>query len=68
MAMVFHLASTSRNDTQISRNSVTPFDFHKITSHNFFSIDIVLLTITDNQGLLYDKVEIQLTSLRRKKY
>lgn len=62
---MIYFASMSRNDAQISRNSVTTFDFHKISNHNFFSIDILLLTITDNQGLLCDKVEIHLTSLKK---
>lgn len=50
-----NLAAMWGYDSQVSRDPVTTFYFHQITNHHVFSINLLLLTITDNQCLLEKK-------------
>ena len=50
-----HLAAVGGDDSQISRDPVSTFNLHQITNHHLFGIDVLLLAITDDQGLLQDE-------------
>lgn len=54
---VFYLAALSSDDADVSRDSVSSFDLHQIPHNQLVGIDLVLLAVTDHQGLLFLKVK-----------
>lgn len=50
---MIYLASLTRDDTNISRDSVSSFNFHQVAHYQFIGIDLVFLAITDHNGLLF---------------
>lgn len=47
-----------RDDSQICRDPVTTLHLHQISNHHVLSIDVLLLTVTDNQGLLREWTQL----------
>lgn len=47
-----NLAAVCRDDTQISRDPVSAFHLHQISDHHVLGVDVLLLTVTDDQSLL----------------
>lgn len=47
-----------RDDSQICRDPVTTLHLHQISNHHFLSIDVLLLTVADNQGLLREWTQL----------
>ena len=52
---VFYLTALGKNDTYVSRDSVSSFDLHQVPDHQVNGIDLVLLPIADHQGLLGER-------------
>lgn len=50
-----HLAAVGGDDSQISGDPVATFNLHQISDHHLFSVDALLLAITEDQGLLQDE-------------
>lgn len=50
-----HLAAVGGDDSQISGDPVATFNLHQITNHHLLRIDVLLLAVTDDQGLLQDE-------------
>ena len=48
----YHLAAVSRDDPQVSGDPVSTLHLHQISNHHFLGIDVLLLAIADDQGLL----------------
>lgn len=51
----FYLAAMSSDDANVSRDSVSSFDLHQIPYYQLIGIYLILLAITDHQGLLFLK-------------
>ena len=49
---VTYLAALTSDDADVSRDSVSPFDFHQVSHHQFVGVDLVFLAIPDHNGLL----------------
>lgn len=47
-----------RDDSQIRRDPVTTLHLHQISNHHILGIDVLLLTVTDNQGLLREWTQL----------
>lgn len=47
-----YLASLTRNDTNVSRDSVASFNFHQIPDDQLVGVDLVFLAVTDHDRLL----------------
>lgn len=50
---VIYLAAMTSDDANVSRDSVSSFDLHQISNHQFIGIDLVFLAVTDHNGLLF---------------
>ena len=49
---VTYLAALTSDDADVSRDSVSPFDFHQVSHHQFIGVDLIFLAIPDHNGLL----------------
>lgn len=47
-----YLEASSLNDAHVSRNTITKLDVNDVTYAEFLSLDILLLTFTDDNGIL----------------
>lgn len=52
-----YLTAMSSDDANVSRDSVSSFDLHQIPYYQLVGIDLILLAVTDHQGLLFLKVK-----------
>lgn len=50
---VTYLAALTSDDADVSRDSVSSFDFHQVSNHQFVGVDLVFLAIPDHNGLLF---------------
>ncbi len=50
-----HLAAVGGDDSQISGDPVSTFHLHQITDHHLLGVEVLLLAVADDQGLLRDE-------------
>ena len=49
---VAHLAAVGGDDAEVSGDPVSSLHLHQVSCHHLLSVDLHLLSLTDNQGLL----------------
>lgn len=64
---VIYLAALTSDDTDVSRDSVSTFNLHQIPNNQLVGVDLVFLTITDHDSLLFLRSGSKIRRRKRRK-